>query len=198
MPIPLQCFVYSRSLHQRWLPFLALDAGKPLTFPCALQPNTAALMLMDILGELALRKFISLAAAVGCMRAALVTTMTSLGASDLHTANFFCTWLREISITRLRGMQSDGSASTVDNQEEDPAACIDFYSTCGVSLADLLPLVQAPPTMNIHMTLDFIESRSCNAKACKMSQHLFQIDCTVMRQPAVVHEVNHMQGIACI
>ncbi len=120
---------------------LALNAGKPLMLPCALQPNAAALMLMNVVSELAFRKFISLAAAVGCMRAALVSTATSLGASDLHTANFFCSWLREIPM-RIRESQSNGSASTVGNQGEDPAACIDFYSTCGVSLADLIPQVR--------------------------------------------------------
>ncbi len=45
---------------------------------------------------------------------------------------------------RFRESQSNGSAPPVDNPEEDPAACMEFYSTCGVSLADLIPQVKAP------------------------------------------------------
>ena len=100
-----------------------------------LQPNAGALVLGTFLEELVWHGYIRLPAACGCMRAALTTKDTSLGTTDLHTANFFCAWLR-----RYRSPEISAPSSCFPKLDE--MSCVmKTYTMCGVSLVDLIPQV---------------------------------------------------------
>lgn len=101
-------------------------------------------VLEEILMRLVARKYVSLAAACGCVRAAYTDHQISLAARDLHTAAFLCRALRH----GCHVPSQDGRG-----QETAHAVCADdlqaMYASCGVSLMDLLPKVTSPDTTSV-------------------------------------------------
>ncbi len=72
---------------------------------------------------------ISIATACGCIRQAYVSRETSLAMTDLWTATFFC------ELLMITATQQNHPAPM------DALSLRELYSSCSVSLLDILPLV---------------------------------------------------------
>ena len=86
--------------------------------------------------RLVARKYVSLAAACGCVRSAYTDHKISLAARDLHTAAFLCRTLRHgmsVPSQNCGGQETTHAVCAADLQA--------LYASCGVSLLDLLPKV---------------------------------------------------------
>ena len=100
-----------------------------------MQPNQGGVLLAGLLGELAWHKYISLPAALGCIRTALTSKTSSLAQTDLHSARFLCAWLQGY------GLPAEAGASSRSGQRLGPEDISKLYTASGVSLPDLIPQV---------------------------------------------------------
>lgn len=97
------------------------------------QPNPAGKFLGAFLGELVRHGYLRLPAACGCLRAAFTTKETSLAMADVHTAHYFCLWLKAPPLL--------GDAGGLHTEASIQKRICAEYASCGVSLADLIPEV---------------------------------------------------------
>lgn len=107
-----------------------------------MQPSEVGKLFGGFLGELVRHGYLRLPAACGCLRAAFTTEETSLAMADLHTASYFCLWLKAPSLLGYAGgLHTDASIQKRILAE---------YAACGVSLADLIPQVTTPSAIMLH------------------------------------------------
>ena len=115
---------------------MAGQARLPALMIMCVQPSETGKLLGLFLMELVLHGYLRLAAACGCLRAAFTTKETSLAMADLHSASYFCLWLRApYLVGHAGGPHTDAAVQKRILAE---------YVACGVSLADLIPQVMAP------------------------------------------------------
>lgn len=98
-----------------------------------LQPNAAGKFLGAFLGELVTHGYLRMPAACGCLQKAFTIKDTSLAMADLHTAHYFCLWLRAPPLT--------ADESSLHTKPAGQQRILNTYASCGVTLADLIPQV---------------------------------------------------------
>ena len=98
------------------------------------QPSVAGHFLGEVLGGLLRHGYLRLPAACGCLRAAFTLRDTSLAMADLHTASYFCAWLKALPL--------HGDASSHHTQPAGRQRILDTYVGCGVRLDKLIPQVK--------------------------------------------------------
>ena len=134
-------------------------------FTCTLiylcvQPSVAGHFFGAFLGELVRHKYLRLPAACGCLRAALTHRDTALAMADLHTASYFCAW--------LKAQPLHGDARSHHTQTAGRQRILDTCAVCDMSLTDLIPqVIQQSRNCNIR-----IKSAACISNVLQCHNNL--------------------------
>ncbi len=94
--------------------------------------------------QLVATEYISLSAAVGLVRAAFTSKDTSLAMADLHAANIFCSWLRQLPLYRQHIPSCSSDIGTLGSHDGPPEPCT--ATTNDTSAANLHVGFQGPCT----------------------------------------------------